>query len=287
MLPEPELSTPTLVPAPFPSEVPTAADDRNSSASGGHALQSGRGELAPANFAQQPGMLAVVPEPGGGGLSHWLADGRTSGQPDFLSAHGGPLLFVGMGIISVLVAVMSYLLVSGQPLPWSGGRASNAAVAGITQGVDGVAAGVVQTRNGFAWAGEPFVLPVEVVGVSSETLAFLGLSGLPPGTRLSHGEEIKSGHWLVPVSALKDLTVVVPPDFDGTLQVSAALIAADAHTAIRQAPPFALIIKSRHPSRSGGGGPGGSTAGSALRNGAGNSADGDDSAVDASIAERG
>lgn len=76
---------------------------------------------------------------------------------------------------------------------------------------------------------EPTPLGITLAGSPSHGAVLI--SGLAKGTRLSRGTPIGAGTWRVPLSDLAQTNVIPPDDFVGAMDITAALLGADAKVA--------------------------------------------------------
>jgi hypothetical protein len=73
---------------------------------------------------------------------------------------------------------------------------------------------------------EPVPLGVTLIDAPAQGAALV--SGLAPGTRLSHGTSISAGTWRVALNELDQAKVIPPDDFVGTMEITVAVLAANA-----------------------------------------------------------
>lgn len=83
---------------------------------------------------------------------------------------------------------------------------------------------------------EPAPLGVTLTGGPLQGAVLI--SGLAQGARLSHGTPINAGTWRVPLTDLDQATVIPPTDFVGTMEVTVALLAANANVADKRTVPI-------------------------------------------------
>lgn len=85
---------------------------------------------------------------------------------------------------------------------------------------------LIITANRFATHNEPASLGVTLAGDPGHGAVLV--SGLAKGAKLSRGTPIGAGTWRVPLSDLKPAKVIPPDNFVGPMEITVALLAADA-----------------------------------------------------------